>query len=439
MRTLRHHLFALLVLALVLAGCGPAAPTAMPASPTSEPVATPEQVASAVPTDTPPPTDVPEPTELPALESNVLTGALEGYVEGMDCFPDKVTVDSATGFEVTYHDNYKVVTVPEAWAGADRAYTYVLYQRGTPPPDGFDDATLIAVPVERVISMSTSYLAQLDLLGVVDTLVGVDSVAYASTPSVVARAEAGEIIEVGYGPDVNVEQVIELDPSIVLTYGLGNEWDSHPKLLEAGVTTVLSAEAREADPLARAEWIKFIALFYNREALANEIFSSIAERYQGLINLAADVTERPTVFLNAPWGDTWYMAGGQSYVAHLLRAAGADYLWSEDTSTDALPLDFETVYDRALDAEYWLHPSTWSTLDEALAMDERFADFAAFQSGQVYNNNRRTNPSGGNDYWESGVINPDLLLADLIRIFHPELLPDHDLVYYQKLAPLSQE
>ncbi len=202
---------------------------------------------------------------------------------------------------------------------------------------------------------------------------------------------------------------------------------------------MLSAEAREADPLSRAEWIKFIALFYNREAQANEIFDAIVERYQSLIDLAADVTERPTVFLNAPWGDTWYMAGGQSYVAHLLRAAGADYLWSEDTSPDALYLDFETVYDQALDAEYWLHTSTWSTLDEALAMDERFGDFAAFQSGQVYNNNLRTNPSGGNDYWESGVINPDLMLADLIRIFHPELLPDHDLVYYQQLAPLTQE
>ena len=439
MRTARTLLLAMLALTLVLAGCGRATPTTVPVASTLEPSATPEQAAPAAPTDAPQPTDAPEPTEVPPLAANVTEGALAAYVEGMDCFPDKITIEHAVGFTVAYYNAYKVVTVPEAWVGIERPYTYVLYQRGTPAPEGFADATLIAVPIERVISMSTSYLAQLDLLGVVDTLVGADSIAYASTSSVVARAEAGEIIEVGYGSDVNVEQVIDLDPSIVLTYGLGNEWDSHPKLLEAGVTTVLSAEAREADPLARAEWIKFIALFYNREALANELFEAIGERYQGLVDLAAEVEDRPTVFLNAPWGDTWYMAGGQSYVAYLLNVAGADYLWSDDTSPDTLYLDFETVYDQALEADYWLHTSTWSTLDEALAMDERFADFAAFQSGQVYNNNLRTNPSGGNDYWESGVINPDLLLADLIRIFHPELLPDHELVYYQQLAPLSQE
>lgn len=442
MRTIRYMLLVGLVMTLILAGCGRATPTAAPPASVAEPSATPEEApptATRAPTDTPPATNTPEPTKVPSLTGNILEGALKTYVEGMDCFPEKVTLDYATGFTVTYHSTYKVVTVPQAWAGADRAFTYVLYQKGAPIPEGFDDAMLIPVPAERVISMSTSYLAQMDLLGVVDRLVGVDSIMYASTPSVLARAEAGQIVEVGYGPDVNVEQVIEVDPTLVLTYGLGNEWDSHPKLLEAGITTVLSAEARETDPLARAEWIKFVALFFNRESQATELFDAMAERYQALVTLVADVEERPTVFLNAPWGDTWFMAGGQSYVANLLRAAGADYLWADDPSPDTLYLDFETVYEQALDADYWLHTSTWTTLDEALTMDERFADFAAFQAGRVYNNNRRTNPNGGNDYWESGLVNPDLILADLIHIFHPELLPDHELVYYQQLAPLSQE
>ncbi|BAL99694.1 MAG: hypothetical protein KatS3mg049_2263 [Caldilinea sp.] len=51
----------------------------------------------------------------------------------------------------------------------------------------------------------------------------------------------------------------------------------------------------------------------------------------------------------------------------------------------------------------------------------------------MYNNNARLNEYGGNDYWEGGLANPDVVLADLIKIFHPELLPDHELVYYRKL------
>ena len=217
MRTPRFVLLAMLALTLVLAGCGRATPTSVPVAPTSEPSATPEQAAAAL-TDAPQPTAAPEPTEVPPLEANVTEGALEAYVDGLDCFPEKSTIEHAVGFTVAYHDTYKVVTVPEAWVGIERPYTYVLYQRGTLAPEGFADATLIAVPIERVISMSTSYLAQLDLLGVVDTLVGADSIAYASTPSVVARAEAGEIVEVGYGSDVNVEQVIDLDPSLSLIH-----------------------------------------------------------------------------------------------------------------------------------------------------------------------------------------------------------------------------
>jgi len=131
----------------------------------------------------------------------------------------------------------------------------------------------------------------------------------------------------------------------------------------------------------------------------------------------------------------WHVAGGNGYMARFLKDAGADYYWAQDTATGSLALDFESVYAVATQAEFWVNPNTAKTRQDLLINDSRNADFGAFKTGKVYNNNRRTNNRGSNDYWESGLVNPHLVLADLIRIFHPELLPDHQLVYYQPIAP----
>jgi iron complex transport system substrate-binding protein len=224
-----------------------------------------------------------------------------------------------------------------------------------------------------------------------------------------------------------------------MTYGVGNpEYDAHPKLLEAEVKVAMNSEYMETSPLGRAEWIKFIAMFFNREADADAIFGEMAQQYEALAAEAAGVTEKPTVFTGAPYGDTWYMPGGGSYVAKYLSDAGAEYLWADDESTGSIPLDFESVYERAADADYWLNTSSWMSIDDALAADARYGEFAALKNGMMYNNNARVNENGGNDYWESGVDNPHLVLADLIKILHPDLVPDHEFVYYRQLDPASQ-
>lgn len=175
-------------------------------------------------------------------------------------------------------------------------------------------------------------------------------------------------------------------------------------------------------------------MFFNLEAEGETLFDDIAAQYNELTAMTADLEERPTVFTNTPYDGTWYMPGGNSFVAKLLADAGADYLWSDDESTGSLYLDFETVFERAADADFWVNAGGfWFSLDDALAEDERFEQFAAFQNGNVWSNNLALNEFGGNDYWEGGVANPQLVLADLIAIFHPDLLPDHQFVYYQQL------
>lgn len=374
------------------------------------------------------------PVETMAIEANLTTGCVENYHSNFDYFPNKIKLDYATGWTVEYFNNYKVIEVVRPWQDARRTFQYLLFQCGTPIPEGYDQAQVIEVPVKTIATMSTTYLPHLDKLGLLDGLVAVDDFDYINTPAVRRMIEWGQLAEIGSGPSVNVEMMLDLNPDVVMTYGSGRpEFDAYPKLLEARLDVALNSEHMETSPLGRAEWLKFTAMFFNREADAEKIFANTAARYEELAAKARSLEPKPTVLTGTDYNGVWAVPGGQSFVAAYLADAGAAYLWAGDETTGSQPLDFETVYERAAQADYWLNPGTWSSTAEALAADERYANFAALQNGRIYNNNARLNEQGGNDYWESGMTNPDVVLADLIKIFHPKLLPEHQLVYYRQL------
>lgn len=360
-----------------------------------------------------------------------LITVLSAFAE--DSFPVQASIRYARGFTIDYYEHYKIVTVLNPWKKAEMTFQYVLVQRGTPAPAQCETTLCVEVPVQSFVTMSTSYLAQIERLGVLNSLVGHDNFNHVNSPAVLALIEAGKLVETGSGPTVNVELLMELNPELIMTHGCGSMYDAHPKLLEAGLPVVINAEYMESTPLARSEWIKFIAAFFNRERRAERLFDSMAEVYETMAARAGNVAEKPTVFVNVPFNGNWWIPGGKRYVAAFLQDAGAAYLWADNPSTASRILDFEAVYGRAAEADYWLNPGQWRSLNEGLAADERFAQFKAFQSGNVYNNNARVNAHGGNDYWESGLTRPDIVLADLIKIFHPALVPDHELVYYQQL------
>jgi len=371
-----------------------------------------------------------------APEHNLTDGCVaEGEFDAsIDYFPEKATLTHAEGFTVEYFNNYKVVTVKTPYPGATESMQYALVQCGTPAPEGFLDEQIIEVPAQTVVTMSTTYLPFLDELGLLDRLVGLDDATYVSNPTVLKMAEEGKLTMLGYGSGVNVEQALELSPDLIITYGSGSpDYDAHPVLIEAGLKTVVDAEWLDTSPLGRAEWGKFIAVFFNKEADAEALFAKNVEKYNEYAALAAGVTEKPSVFTGSDYQGTWSMPGGNSFTAAFLKDAGADYLWADDTSTGSLPLTFEAVFEKAQDADYWVNVGYFFTPADLLAADARYADFAAYQNGNIWNNDAKTSANGGNDYYESAVAHPELVLADLIKIFHPELLPDHELVYYRQL------
>ncbi|MEW6284911.1 MAG: ABC transporter substrate-binding protein [Chloroflexota bacterium] len=419
---LRKTLLLTLLFAFALAGCAPAStPTEAPApAPTEAPVA-------AAPT---------QGVLIAAPEHNLTDGCVAAgeYDASIDYFPEKATLTHTENFSIEYFNNYKIVTVKTPYPGATESVEYVLVQCGTPAPEGFLDEQIIEVPVQTIVTMSTTYLPFLDELGLLDRLVGLDDATYVSNPTVLKMAEEGKLTMLGYGSGVNVEKALELAPDLIMTYGSGApEYDAHPVLLEAGLKVALNAEWMDTSPLGRAEWGKFIAAFFNKEADAEALFAEKVQKYEELKALAAGVTEKPTVFTGSAYQGTWNVPGGNSFAAAFLKDAGADYLWADDVSTGSIPLAFEAVFEKAKDADYWVNVGFFFTLADVLAADARYADFAAYKNGNVWNNDAKTSPNGGNDYYESAVAHPEIVLADLIKIFHPDLLPDHELVYYRQL------
>lgn len=355
----------------------------------------------------------------------------------VDWFPVKAELRHAKAFQVEYYPNYKVVTILQPWRDAETTFTYLLVQRGTPLPQGIAADQIIEIPVRSIAALSTTHLPYLDELGVVDTLKAVGNVQYINTPSVIEHIQKGYAQGVGNGPDINLEMLIEINPELVTTLALGNpRKDDFQLIMEKGLKVVVVSDFMEETPLGRAEWVKFMALFYNREEQAEQIFSQIEDRYEQMRGLVLNGINRPTVIMGFEINGQWNMPGGRSYQAAYIRDAGGDYLWSDDESTGRIPLSFEAVFEKGWQAEYWFNQSvSWLTADDILAADARYETFKAFQLGNVYNNNARLNETGGNDYNESGHAHPELILADLISILHPELLPDHQLIYYRPLMP----
>lgn len=350
-----------------------------------------------------------------------------------DYFPAKVAPRFAERFEIAYFNHFKVVTLKEPWRDAP-SIRYLLLLCGTPRPEGHDDAEVLSIPAGTVVTTSSTELPHIVQLGLVDRLLGHDEFDWVSSAAVRQRIESGAMVEVGSGSEIDVERLVATATELFLVDSLGDpERDLLGKLRELGVPVVLSPSFFETSPLGRAEWMLYTALFFNREDRAERLITRVAEHYEELRARVVDVAEQPTVVTSGLVGDVWYMPGGESYAARFLADAGAAYLWADEPRAGSLPLDFESVYARALDADFWIQPNLWRSLGEIRRIDERFADFAAFEAGRVYNSDARLNPHGGNDYWETGTARPDLVLADLIRIFHPDRLPEHQLFFYRRL------
>ena len=359
-------------------------------------------------------------------------GCITDFDPTVDYFPDKSEIVDAENFSITYENSYQVLTVDEPFSGA-KPESYVLVKCGAPAPDltgELADAQQIQVPITSLYSGSTTHLPLVTELGLLDVLTGVSNASYVSDASVIERVGSGAIAEYAAGGTVDTEAVVLAAPDVLMTGGTDDP--AYAQLRDAGIGVVANAEWLEASPLGRAEWIKVMAALTGTENEAAQVYDGIRDSYLE-VQAKATGAEPVPVLLGGMSQGTWYMSSGGSYMGHLFTDAGAQWPWQDVTSTGSLPLDFEAVVADASDAPTWLVVNSWTSIAEALADDERYGSLAAVGTGQVWNANKALGPNGGNDFYERGVLRPDLILADLVAILHPELMPDHEFTFYQRL------
>ncbi|WP_254448441.1 ABC transporter substrate-binding protein [Spirosoma rhododendri] len=348
----------------------------------------------------------------------------------------QVAIRYAKGFTIRYSGPYKFVSIMSPFDKSVDTVRYVLVPRGTPAPKGYAASQVIDIPLRSIVAMSSMHVGLAEFLGAEDLIVGLGNLKYVSSPKVIQRIDAGKVREVGRDQTINDEQVITMQPDLLMAMGSPTARLDHYRTIRgAGVPVLINSEWVETTPLGRAEWVKLLAALLNKETLVNQKFAKVEQEYNRLATLTKPVASKPTIISGMNSKDAWFVPDGDSYMTRFFLDAGGKYPWVNRRATGSLPLNFEAVYPVALTADYWLNVGMMSvdSKQSVLAKDARYADFKAFKTGRLYSYTKRVNSRGSNDFWESGAVNPHLVLADLIRILHPDLLPKHQLVYYQQL------
>jgi len=363
------------------------------------------------------------------------TSVVQQKMEAIDSsFNFTSSIKHAKGFSIKMHDGYKELSVLDPWNKGRVYQKYYLVPRGKKQKQSLpSDGQIIEVPIRSIAALSSTQIGILNFLGVTDKVVAVSLPDRVYNESLSNRVLSGDVIGVGHGATLDFERIVDLSPELVMVAGFMKISNEETKLINAGLSVAFNIEWMESSPLARAEWAKFIAAFFNMEQKADELFSNLEKRYSNIKSIIDHVEDKPDVIAGYHYKGIWYMPGGQSYLAKLLRDAKGEYCWFSDSTQGSIPLSFEVVFEKQVNSKIWFGPAKCSSLDEMQQLDNRYTLFKAYKDGQVYSESKRKNNKGANDYYESSVINPDLMLKDVAKVLHPDLFPGYELYFYQKL------
>ncbi|MGB6150498.1 MAG: ABC transporter substrate-binding protein [Pricia sp.] len=348
-----------------------------------------------------------------------------------------IEIDHANGFSIAKSDSgLTTIKVKSPWPDAETAFTYALIPRDkmatmTFNKDDYD--AIVAVPVERIVVTSTTQIPALEVLGAGDKLVGFPDTQYISSEATRKRIDAGQVKELGNNEALNTEMLLELNPEVVIGFAVDGQNKAYSTLQRANIPVVYNGDWTEASPLGKAEWIKFFAAFFDREAEADSIFRGIEASYTQAKKLAKTAQNKPTVLSGALYKDVWYLPGGQSWAAQFFDDANANYLWKDTPKTASLSLSLESVLEKGRQAEFWISPAQFTSYAEMEEANRHYRQFDAFKNRKCFSFAGTMGETGGLLYYELAPHRPDLVLEDLIHILHPAVLPDHTPFFFKPL------
>jgi iron complex transport system substrate-binding protein len=330
--------------------------------------------------------------------------------------------------------NYFKVKVIQPASTDSSFFTYILYKDENNKPKVKADE-YISIPVEKVICLSTSHLASFTALGESRSIAGFPDTQLIYEQELLSLVESGELQDVGQKNGVNIEKVLSLQADIIMAYTMGSNLAQLKPLRKAGIPILLNSDYLENSPLGRAEWLKLTAVLLDKYEKGDSIFNTIENNYLEIRDKASVVDEKPSIMTGLMYGDVWYVPGGESYAAEFIQDAGGNYLWSSTNKTGSLELSFESVFEEAKNADYWVGVASFTTLKELKNANDKYTLFDAYKNQKVFSYTKKVNENGANDYLESAYLRPDWVLKDYVNLLHPNILEDSSLTYFQSLKP----
>ena len=353
----------------------------------------------------------------------------KGTEEKIDNNGNLFEVKYAKGFQVSDHGNFRLVDITDPSKESDITYKYALLERGSSKEGIPSDYTIIETPIKSVICMTNLQLSNFIKLDALDKVVGITSTRFLSNKQINEQLKNGKTSRIGIEGEFDSEIVIALDPDLILVSPFKKGGYDAIRNLDIPLVSFLGY--KEITPLGQAEWIKFTAMLLGMEEQAEQQFEEIEKRYIELQALTKYIANKPTVLSGELHSGNWYVVGGKSYLAQLFKDAGANYFMQNDNESGGFYVDYETVYSQGANADYWRIVNSYNgeySYDVLKQTDARYTDFRAYKQKKVIYCNLREKA-----FYENTPVEPEVVLADLIKIFHPSLLPNHTPVYYELL------
>lgn len=339
----------------------------------------------------------------------------------------------AKGFELHNYNGYSVLKVKTPWPNSKDSFTYILKEKNGIIPDSLLQYTSISVPIQTIVVTSTTHIPPLELLEVEKTLVGFPTTDYISSKKTRALIKQGKIREVGKNENLNTEVLLDLSPDLLVGFGISNINPTLDNIQKSGLPLFYNGDWTEQTPLGRAEWIKFFGAIYGLQPKANLIFNQIEKEYGTGLKLAKKAKNKPSVLCGSWYQNQWYVPQGDSWASLFLKEAQSNYLWKDTKGIGSLSLSFEKVFEKGKTAELWIAPGDFRSLKEMADSNPHYNQFDSFRNKKVYSYATNRGETGGIIYFEWAASHPDWVLKDLIKIIHPELLPNYTPYFFQQL------
>ena len=328
-------------------------------------------------------------------------------------------------------DGYTEARLRNPWDTTALLRTYILVNKNQEVPEHLPEGTLVRTPLNKVLVYTAVHCNLIKELGAVQSIGGICELQYIKVPEIIEGCKNGTIVNAGEGTNPDIEKIIDLHPDALMLSPYENS-GGHGQVEKLKVSIIECADYMETSALGSAEWIRFYGMLFGQMHKADSIFAEVEKNYNDLKVLAQSQTSKPKLLCELKSGSAWYVPGGRSTTGRLYHDAGAEYAFNHYPNSGAVPLSFETVFDKAQDADIWLMKYNHAT-DKTLTSMRKdygpYAQFKAFKQKQVYGCN-----TAYKEYYEDFPFHPNKVLKDLIKIFHPTLLPDYELKYFDKLV-----